>query len=186
MAEKKPIPQAVKEAVKVVQAATPGEVKQHIETKVDRLIREVAARKGMTVLEAASLLGVEVRTIENWGNILEDHQLLKLHYPAFGKPVLLPPGQPEPAARKKKEILPKRMKQNRKMTRFLVLLVLAIVVIIVAIIRRSGRIELPPLPRDQPIFLVIPVGLFVLAILLFVLRNKIRYWHWKQRMGLLK
>lgn len=66
-----------------------GEIKDHLETDVDKLY-ELARDKGIVKInEAAKLLKIDIDQIEEWGRILEEHKLVRLRYPPVGEPVLI-------------------------------------------------------------------------------------------------
>ncbi|MBI4021542.1 MAG: hypothetical protein HY369_04830 [Candidatus Aenigmarchaeota archaeon] len=73
------------------EAAAKAPPRELLETSPDKLYRMVKERKRVTIAEAAADFGLEERLIEEWGTILEDHRLVRVHYPPFGKPVLLLP-----------------------------------------------------------------------------------------------
>lgn len=64
-------------------------VKEHVETDVDKLYELVKKRGLLKVRAASKELSIETDQIEEWGRILEEHKLVKLHYPAVGEPVLI-------------------------------------------------------------------------------------------------
>lgn len=57
-----------------------------IQTKIDRLYFLVKQKETIKVSEAAKTLGVPEDTVKEWGEILEEHDMIKLHYPIAGKP----------------------------------------------------------------------------------------------------
>jgi len=59
-----------------------------IMTNPDRLYGMIKSRGKITVKEAANSFDVSEHIIEEWGDILETHNLIRLHYPAFGKVTL--------------------------------------------------------------------------------------------------
>ncbi|MBU3958020.1 MAG: helix-turn-helix domain containing protein [Nanoarchaeota archaeon] len=61
-----------------------------IETSVDKLVILARQKRGITVSEAAKLLGTSERQIEEWTRILEEHNLLKLAFPIAGPPKIIP------------------------------------------------------------------------------------------------
>ncbi|MCX6817928.1 MAG: hypothetical protein NTU57_03645 [Candidatus Aenigmarchaeota archaeon] len=66
-----------------------GEIKDHLETDVDKLY-ELTRDKGIIKInEAAKLLKIDIDQIEEWGRILEEHKLVRLRYPPVGEPVLI-------------------------------------------------------------------------------------------------
>lgn len=61
-----------------------------IETPVDRLVILAKQKRGITVSEAAKLLGAGERQVEEWTRILEERGLLKLEFPVVGPPKIVP------------------------------------------------------------------------------------------------
>ncbi len=66
-----------------------AKVKTHLETNIDRLYELVRKKGFVKVAEVSKELGIDKDQIEEWGRILEDHKLLKLHYPPVGDPVFV-------------------------------------------------------------------------------------------------
>ena len=70
------------------------ETKLHIQstskyqTDLDRLMEMVQKYTIVKLSEAATIFQVSIRTIEDWARILESHNLIRIHYPAFGEPEL--------------------------------------------------------------------------------------------------
>jgi len=58
-------------------------------TDLDRLVDFVDKYKVVKLSEAAVKFNISKDKVEKWGNILEQHNLLKLYYPAFGEPKLM-------------------------------------------------------------------------------------------------
>lgn len=61
-----------------------------IETPVDKLVILAKQKRGITVSEAAKLLGSSERQVEEWTRILEERGLLKLEFPVVGPPKIVP------------------------------------------------------------------------------------------------
>jgi myosin heavy subunit len=61
-----------------------------IETSVDKLVILARQKRGITVSEAAKLLGTSEQQIEEWTRILEEHKMLKLAFPMVGPPKIVP------------------------------------------------------------------------------------------------
>ena len=59
-----------------------------LETNIDRLYRLVKERGEIKVSEAAKIFRVGKTEIEKWGQVLQDHNLVELHYPLIGEAVL--------------------------------------------------------------------------------------------------
>lgn len=66
----------------------PGKVGPLLETNVDRLLQWVNQKSKVSVREASKRFDVSEEKIEEWGTILEEHELIIMHYPKIGKPVL--------------------------------------------------------------------------------------------------
>lgn len=64
-------------------------VKELLETDVDKLYELVRDKGILKVNDASKKLGIEIENVERWGRILEEHKLIKLHYPPIGEPVLI-------------------------------------------------------------------------------------------------
>lgn len=79
-----------------------------IATSVDRLILIVKKRKEISLSDAAKYLGVSEDQVEEWVRILEEHNYLKLKYPAIGKPKILLGEVPKEQLEIKEEELGKR------------------------------------------------------------------------------
>ncbi len=62
---------------------------KYVETSVDRLYGEVRSRGSMGLTEASTTLKVKEERVEEWALILEEHKLIRMNYPKFGKPVML-------------------------------------------------------------------------------------------------
>ncbi|MBI5073044.1 hypothetical protein HZA99_04460, partial [Candidatus Woesearchaeota archaeon] len=59
-----------------------------VETSLDKMLRMVEERGSIDIGEIAKALSVKEDHVEEWGKILEEHNLVRLSYPPFGKPVL--------------------------------------------------------------------------------------------------
>ncbi len=163
-----------------------------IQTAVDQLMVLVKDRGGVTFAEAAAALNAGTENIEEWGRILEEHGLVRLHYPAMGKPMLLPAlskkhrGQGEPAEETKQSPEKEETKAPRskkKKSKKLFLVPVAILAVAVAVLRRNGTLTLPATPALQPVTLLLIV-LLVFVIVLLALRKRIKFLLWRRRMGL--
>jgi hypothetical protein len=60
----------------------------YLETSIDKFYRLVKERKDINFYDAATEYGVTKDQIASWARILEDHKLVKVHYPVFGSPVI--------------------------------------------------------------------------------------------------
>jgi Mn-dependent DtxR family transcriptional regulator len=61
-----------------------------METPLDKLFELVTSKGQMRVDQAAKAFKVKEKQIDEWARILEEHNLIEIHYPAMGKPVLKP------------------------------------------------------------------------------------------------
>ncbi len=61
----------------------------YIETDIDMLYKMVTKNGMVNVKAAAKKFKVDREKIEEWGRILENHELIILHYPPFGDPCLI-------------------------------------------------------------------------------------------------
>ena len=59
-----------------------------LETDVDRLLKIIEEKGSITTDALAGILKVSEDKVEEWGRTLEEHNLIKLEYPPFGKPKL--------------------------------------------------------------------------------------------------
>jgi len=56
----------------------------HLITSIDRLYKLVLEKKRVRISTAARIFKVKPEKIEEWGKILEEHDLLAMHYPVVG------------------------------------------------------------------------------------------------------
>lgn len=67
----------------------PKEVKSRVETNIDRLYELIRDKGILKSNVAAKKLKIDNEMIEEWGRVLEDHKLVKMHYPPIGEPVFI-------------------------------------------------------------------------------------------------
>ncbi len=60
-----------------------------LETDVDRLLDIITKRGKVKASELAGIFKVPRSKIEEWGIILEDHNLISMHYPPLGEAILM-------------------------------------------------------------------------------------------------
>lgn len=148
-----------------------------IETRPDRLYRMVTSQGKVTVQDAAKIFGVEEKVIEGWGNILEEHKLLKLHYPAFGKVILSKlevKEKPKPPPEKTRG---KRRGRGKKLFTLGLLVLLGFV-----LLWRLPSFQLPslqPLSSQFPSlpggdYLLLGILVIIVMLLLFAIRRERR------------
>lgn len=61
---------------------------QRVETPLDELLELIMKRGSVSTALAAKEFKVKENQIEEWARVLEEHDLIEIHYPAFGKPLL--------------------------------------------------------------------------------------------------
>lgn len=57
-----------------------------LETNIDKLYSLIKEKKSISIDDAAKKFGLTEHIIEEWCRMLEEHGMIELHYPAFGKP----------------------------------------------------------------------------------------------------
>lgn len=62
--------------------------KPKLETDIDKLLAMVKERSFLKFSAAAKEFNVTIDRIEEWGKILEEYKLVKLHYPPIGDPTI--------------------------------------------------------------------------------------------------
>ncbi|MBI2971318.1 MAG: hypothetical protein HYY37_02785 [Candidatus Aenigmarchaeota archaeon] len=81
-----PVQQAIQEQADFITvAAKGGDEAQKETTPIDELFAYVAKNGKVRVNEAAKKFNVHEVRIEEWAKILEEHGLIEVHYPPFGK-----------------------------------------------------------------------------------------------------
>ncbi len=59
-----------------------------LKTGIDSLYSLVKESKNISTAKAARKLGVSEEMVSEWSDIMEEHEMLRIHYPVFGKPAL--------------------------------------------------------------------------------------------------
>lgn len=59
-----------------------------METPIDKLLEIVTMKGSVRIDQAARAFKVKEKQIDEWARILEEHNLIEIHYPAMGKPIL--------------------------------------------------------------------------------------------------
>ncbi|MCK5016903.1 MAG: hypothetical protein KAS32_07505 [Candidatus Peribacteraceae bacterium] len=80
---------AKKTIVKKDKITSPKKVKLHIETNIDRLYEIVRDKGSIKLEDVAKKLKIDEENIEDWARILEEHNLVILHYPPIGDPTII-------------------------------------------------------------------------------------------------
>lgn len=83
---------------------------RYLSTGIDNLHNFVLDKKVVPLRDAAKHFGVDRKTAEDWGRILEDHHMIEMHYPVAGEPTLRVVGY----GKRKKEKKPSKEKKPEK------------------------------------------------------------------------
>jgi len=132
---------------------------EYLETDVDKLYEMVKRNGVIKVTEAAKRLKVKIEQVEEWGRILEEHDLALLHYPPFGDPVLI-----------LRKFKPTKIKTKRKIRKKPLIVNLAIILAFVFfILVYTGRLDVQSVPDLSQIPSVIAQGQIYLTSLLIII-----------------
>jgi hypothetical protein len=155
--------------------AKQGVKEEFLETNVDRLYKVIKSRGSISFEEASGMLGVPEEKIEEWALILEAHNLIRIHYPKLGKPVLKAieakkQGKEGGSFMKEQNAAPVRIGFRKRLA--YTFMVFASVVAIVILVP-AGRNAVPSFagPSQGGQFYLIPAALLI-AVLLLVLRRR--------------
>ncbi|NIO22407.1 MAG: hypothetical protein GTN38_00075 [Candidatus Aenigmarchaeota archaeon] len=136
--------------------------KEYLETEIDELYELVKKNGLVKVKAAAKRFKVKGEQIEEWGRILEEHDLAILHYPPFGDPVLiLKKFKPKGKVKEKKPKI-----KNKKA---LLVNIVIILVFVFFVLWYTGRLEMLALPDLSSVL----ADVSETGILDFVARNQI-------------
>lgn len=64
-----------------------------LETDVDKFLKIIEEKGSVSTNQMANELNVNEEKVEEWGKLLEEHGLIRLEYPPFGKPILKAKGK---------------------------------------------------------------------------------------------
>ncbi|MCK4335991.1 MAG: hypothetical protein KAW40_04690 [Candidatus Aenigmarchaeota archaeon] len=106
-------------------------VKEVLETDVDKLYELIRDKGILKVNDASKKLGIRVEHVERWGRILEEHKLIKLHYPPIGEPVLILKKFKSGVKEVKKLEKRKKLKPSRKVFIINLLILLGFIVFVI-------------------------------------------------------
>lgn len=59
-----------------------------IETSLDTLYDLISKKGAIRMMDAAKVMHASASQVEEWARMLEEHNLVEIHYPAVGKPIL--------------------------------------------------------------------------------------------------
>jgi len=132
---------------------------EYLETDVDKLYEMVKRNGVIKVTEAAKKLKVKVEQIEEWGRVLEEHDLALLHYPPFGDPVLI-----------LRKFKPTKIKAKRKIRKKPLIVNLAIILAFVFfLLVYTRRLDVGSIPDVSQIPSVLAQGQIYLTSLLIII-----------------
>lgn len=77
-----------RESIAKHDSLTPGGEGVFLETNIDKLCDIVEKKGKLGVKEASQIFKVPEDKIEEWGKHLEEHDIIEMVYPTFGKPLL--------------------------------------------------------------------------------------------------
>lgn len=141
-------------------------MKELVETDIDKLYEMVRESGTLRVGVAAKRLGIDMEQIEEWGRVLEQHKLIKLHYPPVGDPVLI--------LKKFKidaEEIKRAGKKKVKFSRRVFLINIAIIVVFFAFVLIQ-TLGIPTLRISyNQLYLAAAVIIIIVAVLLFKMRR---------------
>lgn len=72
-----------------------------ITTAIDKLLELVEKKGSISIKDAAKVFNVSRSQIESWVKILEEHELIEVHYPPIGEPELRKKELEKPGKKKK-------------------------------------------------------------------------------------
>jgi hypothetical protein len=154
----------VAEPVRVVREAHGADEHrgEYLETDIDKLYRIISKNGMVRVADASKTLKVQKSKIEEWGRILEEHELILLHYPPFGEPVLI---------LRKFQLSPK-IRSKKKGRKAMLLNVAIIAAFVLFILFYTGRLRAPVLPpgwNSPPMIYLFLLPIIILAVVLAAL-----------------
>jgi hypothetical protein len=82
----------------------------YLTTDIDGLYNYILEKKRVSIATAAKRFRAKKETVEDWGKILEDHNMIEMHYPLTGDPILR---IPLPKAEKGKKVKVKEFKPEK-------------------------------------------------------------------------
>jgi hypothetical protein len=71
-----------------VNARSFADRQKRIETPLDELLELVMKKGSIRLSDAAKFFHVKESQLEEWARLLEEHDLMEIHYPTIGKPIL--------------------------------------------------------------------------------------------------
>ena len=77
-----------KEIERIIKMKSSLKLKSRYETDFDRLLLLIEKYEKLKFSDVAKIFGVSTDKVEEWATILEQHKILKIHYPALGEPEL--------------------------------------------------------------------------------------------------
>lgn len=112
-----------------------------LKTDIDKLYQSISEKGMIKVNDASRIYKVPKEKIEEWGRILEDHDLAILHYPPFGDPFLL---------LKKYKKSPKIKKERKGKKRPMIINLLILIAFVLIVLNYTGHLDLSPITDLLP------------------------------------
>jgi len=81
---------SIKKKIKEIIAQKPIiTAEKEYKTEIDELYELIQTKKKIRYIEAMKKFSIDKKKIEHWAKILEENNLIDIHYPAFGEPELM-------------------------------------------------------------------------------------------------
>jgi hypothetical protein len=153
--------------------------KNVLETEIDQLYDIVKERKKVKMDNVAKQLGVPKEQVQEWADIMEDHQMVKTDYPVVGEPVIMLKEHEDEIKKKVQEIDRKHEKNPSKKPVILILAVGAAVLIYFSNLRYMIWDSISPVIGQNPEitamlwqnWMYLALGIAVIIALAVVLKN---------------
>lgn len=148
---------------------------EFIETGPDKLFKLITTKGKVSMVEAKRACNVDEKKVEEWATILEDHKMIKVHYPAFGKPIMFSMEYRDKNKKKNGKNEKDEGKDRGKIVVYAVLAIIAVTVIIF-VIRPMNAIPNFSLGMDQDQTNIFSAILIIIACFLIIdiLRKRTR------------
>jgi hypothetical protein len=156
-------------------------VKLRVETDIDRLY-ELVRDKGIVKLAvAAKKLRIDEDRIEAWSRVLEEHKLIKLHYPPVGDPVMILKKFKTDVKELKERKGAKKLKFNRKVFFVNIAILLGFIIIVAFFTMGSSSLRV----TYAQVYLAATVLIIIIVLVLFF-KFRERWGEWLKLKGLPK
>ena len=140
--------------------------KDNIKTDVDKLYELVRERGIIKMNVASKKLGIEEDQIEEWGRILEDHNLIKLHYPPVGEPIMILK-KFKSEVKEIEKVKKKARKPGKRVFMINIMILLGFIAVVSFYMFGGMKIRISPVQ----IYLALPVIIIIAGVLVFKFRK---------------